>query len=254
MIVGRFIPKEQVLAYYLNTQSPKKNRSVRTSKPSNRWIIGLYPGRSSLLASDDTENMNKMGIPKSQADEYARRLNYGWNFNSDFHFLITDFFGLGATYSLFASSVHQNITIKIDDFYPEFLSMEMKENLYFHYAAPSLLFRQWLNDKRNLQLTESLSAGYVHYRDEMRQTQASVKNLIPNCLAEGDTWGTSAGLTFDYWPQSWLSVGVKAGFMYARLTKIRLSTKNIAQTIELEKRDYEYLTRLEYALALRFHF
>ena len=253
-IVGRFIPKEQVLEYYMNIQSSKTNRNLRTSKPSNRWIIGLYPGRSSLLASDDIESMTDLGIPKSQADEYSRRIRHGWNINGDIHFLITDFFGLGAKYSMFTSSAQQNFTIKINNYYPEFLYMGMKENLYIHYAGPSFLFRQWLNDKRNLQLTESLSAGYVHYRDEIRQTQALINTLIPNCLAEGNTWGASAGLSFDYYPQSWLSIGVKAEFMYACLTKINLSTKELKQTIELEKKDYEYLTRLDYSLAVRFHF
>jgi len=236
-------------------------------KPVHRWMIGIHPGRASQLAStaDDEKAMIEMGIPKWQAAEYNKKLSHGWNFGGDIHYMISDNFGLGAKYMLFASSVQKDFTVSLNYSYlPEFVCVGMNEKEYIHYVGPSVIFRQWLNKNRQFQLAETLSAGYVYYRDEMRMDpkQYSLISIpisggyipIYNYLAEGKTWGANVGLSFDYFPMPWLSVGANVAFMYARLTKIDLSTKETSQKVDLEKKDYSYLTRFDYSLGIRFHF
>jgi hypothetical protein len=264
-VIGKFIPMDDVLEYYrnykplknnLNNKPLKNNRYDGISANTGHWIIGIDAGRASLLAStvNDVKSMVDMGIPKSQADTYSKHLKHGWVVQGSIYYLISDLWGLGAKYSLFTSATQQNLTLKVDDYYPLFLVMGMKERQYIQYVGPSVIFQQGLNGNKKWQLTETISAGYVHYRDEMRQTSANPNPLIPNSLAERGTWGATAGISLNYYPQPWLSIGIHAELMYARLTKINLSTKDIKQTIPLEKDDYEYLTRLDYGLAFRFHF
>ena len=78
--------------------------------------------------------------------------------------------------------------------------------------------------------------------------------MIINNLIKSDTWGVCAGLSFDYYPRSWLSIGINADLMFARLINMHLSTEKTEKTIALGRDDYEYLTRLDYSLAFRFHF
>ena len=259
-LVGKFIPTDQVLAYFRSPQSSEVNpydlasrQNIKPLKPKQRWMMGVYPGRGSLLASttDDEKEMIAMGIPKSQAANYNNQLKHGWSIGGDIHYLFSDFFGLGAKYSLFTSSAKGDFTLKIDNYFPQFMCMEIDERQYIHYAGPSVIFRQWLDENRKLQLSETLSAGYVHYRDELRTT--SVEGLF-NALGKSNTWGANAGLSLGYYPLPWLSVGVNAGFMYARLTKMDMSTRYTTETIEYDKKDYEYLTRLDYTFSIRFHF
>ena len=269
-VVGKFIPAEQVSEYLRNSQQKKNNSLDRTGsqkpKPAHRWLIGIYAGGGSLLAStaNDEKEMIDMGIPKSQAKDYNKKLKHGWSMNSDIHYMFSDNFGLGAKYSLFTSSVRKDFTIAINNMFPEFACMGMKEIQYIHYAGPSTLFRQWLDDNHQFQLTETLSAGYLHYRDETRmdpnQYTFIYSNIygapvaIYNILAEGKTWSANFGLSADYFPMSRLSVGVSTGFMYARLTKVNISTKEATQTVELDKKEYQSLARLDYSLSIRFHF
>ena len=255
-IVGKFIPNEQVLEYLRSSQQVEtllSGQKFKTLKSGRRWVIGVYPGRGSMLASttNDEKEMINMGIPKSQAQDYCKQNRHGWSISGDIHYFFTGFFGLGAKYSLFASMAQGDFTIKFDDYFPQYLCMEFKEKQYIHYAGPSVMFRQWLDKNRRLQLTETVSAGFVHYRDELRM--GYVEGLI-NGLTESNTWGTNAGLSLGYYPVSWLSVGVNAGFMYAFLTKVDISTKEFKETVKLEKNDYEYLTRLDYSFSIRFHF
>ena len=268
-MVGKFMPTEQVLEYYRNPKtseiSPHDRIDKRALKPSSRWIIGIYPGRGSLLESttDDEKSMIDMGIPKSQAVDYNKQLKHGWSINGDIHYMFSDYFGLGAKYSLFTSSVQKDLTIAVTSIFPEYLCMGMKENQYIHYAGPSVIFRQWLDENHKFQLTETLSAGYVHYRDETRmdhnQYTFIYQNMygpvaLYNILAESNTWGAHVGFSADYYPVPWLSVGVNAGFMYARLTKADMSTKEMTETVEFDKKDYTYLTRIDYSLGIRFYF
>ena len=263
-MIGKFIPTEQVSEYLRTTQLEELNPYVgivrRKPEPAHRWMIGIHPGRSSMLAStaNDEKVLIESGIPKSQVDNYVKQMRHGWNFSGDIHYMFSDHFGLGAKYSLFISSAQQDFTMRY--FSPGlvtpihsymYLHVEIKEKLYIHYAAPSVIFRQWLDKNRQFQLIETLSAGYVHYRDELRQNQGLYKL---NVLAESNTWGANAGLSVGYYPLPWLSVGVNTAFMYARLKKMDVSTKESTQTVELNKKDYEYLTRLDYSISIRFHF
>ena len=128
--------------------------------------------------------------------------------------------------------------------------METKENTYIHFAGPSALFQQWLDANRRLQLSATVSAGYVHYRSELRQNQGLLRF---NALAEGNTWGLNTGLSFGYFPLPWLSVGVKTNVRYARVTKIDMSTKDWKQPVKLDKDDYVNLSWLDYLFNIRFH-
>ena len=270
-VVGKFIPTEQVLTYLRSSRPAQVNpfdwAGRHKPKPAYRWSIGIQAGGASLLAStaEAEKDMIDMGIPKSQAVDYNKKLKQGWSMNGDIHYMFSDHFGLGAKYSLFTSSVQKDLTIAVNSMLPEYACMGINERMYIHYAGLSMLFRQWLDDNRKFNLSGTLSAGYVHYRDEMRMDPNQYTFLyypniygmpvaIYNILAESKTWGANAGLSVDYFPKSWLSVGVSAGFMYARLTKLDISTKETIQTIKLDKKEYEYLTRLDYSLGIRFYF
>jgi len=268
--VGKFIPTEQVLEYLRNANlseiKPNLNTDMQKSKPEFRWMASIYSGGGYLLAStaEDEKEMKKTGIPKSQADNYIKKLKHGWSINGDIHCMFSDNFGMGARYSLFKSSVQQDFTIALNSSFPEFASVGINEKQYTHFVGPSMLFRQWLDKNRQFQLTETFSAGYVSYRNETRLDPNQYSFVfeyrfgrpvpIYNILAKGKTWGANVGLSAGYFPLSWLSVGVNTGFTYARLTKFDLLTNYSTQTVELDKKEYQYLTRFDYSLNIRFHF
>ena len=265
-IIGKLISTEHV-SEYLRSASSEPNLRYSTDRqkirPAYPWLIGIYLGGGSLLAStaDDEKSMIDMGIPKLQAVDYNKKLKHGWSFGGDIHYMFSDDFGFGAKYSLFTSSVQKDFTVVLNSMLPEYACMGMKEIQYIHYAGLSAIFRQWLDENRQFQLTETLSAGYVHYRNETRMdpNQYTFLNIygtaaIYNILTESNTWGANVGISADYFPVSCLSVGVSAGFMYARLTKADVSTKETTQTVELEKKDYQSLARLDYLLNIRFYF
>jgi len=240
-VSGKFIPTEQVLEFIRAPQSGEYNQHnwarKQKPKPKHRWMLGIHPGSSFLLTSTikDKNAMIYAGIPKSQVDNYVKQLRHGWNFGVDAYYMLFDIFGLGAKYSLFASSAQQ--PYMSIHFGHEF------EKIYIHYVAPSVIFRQWLDKNSKFQLIETFSAGYVHYRNKMKYDSSS---YFSSSLNDTKTWGANASLSADYFHLPWLSVGVNANFMYA-LIKMR-SYYSIQQDEPIN------LSRLDYSLSIRFYF
>ncbi|MCL1937451.1 MAG: hypothetical protein FWF52_03525 [Candidatus Azobacteroides sp.] len=255
-VIGKFIPTEQVLEFLRTTPSSETNPYLwigdrQKIKPARPWLIGIQLGGASILTSsaNDERAMINMNIPKSQASDYCKQLKQGWSFSGDIHYLLSNLFGVGARYSFFVSSAQQDFAIKANDYYPEYMYLNIKEKQMIHYVGPSVIFQQWLDKNHKFQLNETLSAGYVHYRDEVRMMFP-----YPNLLVEGNTWGANVGLSAEYYPVSYLSVGLNADLIYAKLTKLDYSTKEETQTVNLNKNDQLNLLRLDYSLSIRFHF
>jgi len=268
LLVGKFIPTDQVLEFLRSSSGILGNpyrKAGQKTKPERPWMISINPGRSIMLASTtDDENalINYLGANISKTKDYYKQLKHGWNLSGDIYYLSSDNFGIGAKYSLFTTSAEQDFIINFAPLQPGFYfntplhsymysTMELKEKIYIHYAAPSLIFRQWLDENKKFQLIETLSVGYVHYRCEEQMKFAYYNS---NVLEESNTWGADIGLSAGYYPLQWLSVGMNVGFMYARLTEVKFTTIDFSEKQALAEKDYEYLTRFDYSLNIRFHF
>ena len=258
-VVGKFIPREQVLEYYQDPQSVEINSYYRTerqkSKPSHRFLVGAQVGASFLMKSsieDKKKIMDNMGMSESQEKDYYNQLKRGWHLHGDIHYMESDNFGLGVKYSFFTSSAQKDFIMNLyGEYLPTYVCVGLKEKQYIHYAGPSVFFRQWLGENKKFQLAETFSMGYVRYRDELRMD--ATFNL-DNALIKGSTWGANCGMSLDYFPKSCLSIGANVGFMYARLTKLHFSDKESTQTVELPKEYYQSLSRLDCSISIHYHF
>ena len=256
-IVGRFIPIEQVLEFqrkYKSVSTRERHRPKRDiPKPENRWVVGIQGGRSLLLRSttDDENNMIIEGYRNPQVSDYYKQLKNGWSFSGNIHYLFSENFGLGVKYSFFTSSAEEEFLVRAVPYFwvggYQYLQIWSNEKQFINFAGPSVIFMQWLDKNNKFQMTETLSAGFVHYRNELRTT-------FDNLLAQRSTWGANAGLTLSYFPLSWLSVGANMNFIYSRLIKIDISDKDYIETLFLEKDNYFYLTRFDYMININFHF
>ena len=256
-MIGKFIPGEQVLEYYQNSQSVTLNPYYRTEKqkpnPLRHWMVGLQSGASFLIVSSDDEyNLINRGMSQLQDEDFYKQLKRRWHLQGDIHYLLYDDFGLGVKYSFLTSSAQKDFVMKSnDDYLPSYVCVGIKEKQYIHYAGPSVIIRQWLGKDHQFLLNEVLSLGYVHYRDELRMDATF---SFDNALLEGNTWGATFGISLEYFPVSWLSIGLNAGAMYSRLTKFSISDKESTQTVKLSNEYYQSLSRLDCSLGIRFHF
>jgi len=246
-----------------------------------RWRVGIQGGGGYLLSSSNLEKMMQAaGVPQPKIDDYKKQLQSGMYFGTDVHYMINDFLGVGLDYSLFTSSAQLDYTLGLGTDYfitgyygyniPTYYSLSEKDKIYVNYIGPSVLFQQRLGVKHQFGFTEELSIGYAHYREENRlapyqyilanintNPDPSVMShadllavLLPNGLQQGNTVGGGARLSFEYYPLSWLSVGVNIGGFYAKFNKLKVSTYSTNDT----QNSATNMSRFEYSLGVAFHF
>jgi hypothetical protein len=230
--------------------APRK--STKSEKP---WVIGIQAGGSYLTASttDAENNLQNIGISKTESKKYYKNLRNGFHFSGDVHYLIWNFWGVGLKYSFFTSSAKMNFMVQENTYLPQFYTVGLNERLYVNYVGPSVIFQQWLGKAHKFRLTEEISVGYVHYRDEVRFDQNQLI-LSQNTLSTGSNYGENLELSIEYYPVPYLSIGANAGFFYSNITKMELSTKGHSQTVELDKDQPENISRLNYSLSISYHF
>lgn len=219
-------------------------------RPARYWSVGVQLGGASLLASPANYELSMLYYsPPHEHPNYDKQIPMGWYLNGNAYYLISNYFGLGVNYSFHTFSLHNEFTEVFS--YHKYFYMRMGQKQYIHYIGPSVIFRQWLNKSQKLELTEMLSAGHVHYRDELRiDSYTDPYYPYHRALIEGNTWSANACLSMNYYPISWLSIGASAGFAYARLNKVGITTNTRKETIEL---DHQPLSFLNYSLSVRFH-
>jgi hypothetical protein len=265
--VGRFIPIAQVHEYQWHSRVFESN-SRPLSKDISPLVFGLRFGGSLLVASSKASEKSMgdiLGIPASQATDFHRKLKQGWTASADLHYLASDHFGIGVRYSLFFSQAEAP-SLVINTGYPAvsgvdtYYTIGFKENMYVHHIGPSFIFPIWLDRGKNCMLTPSLSIGYTHYRSELRidPNQYSFisdpTKVVYNGLIEASNWGLGLGTSFNYFPLSWLSIGASAYFVYCHFSRVTVSTAGHTETQNLDRKDYQNLSRLDAALNICFHF
>ncbi|MDR2039900.1 MAG: hypothetical protein LBQ60_18415 [Bacteroidales bacterium] len=229
-----------------SNSSPKTARSL---------FVGVQLGGSILLNSSANYELGMLYYASPQeSPNYKKRPTNGWAFKGDIYNLFSRHFGLGINYSFFMFSSSNDFTLRSgDDF--EYLYMDMRQKQYIHYIAPSAIFRQWLDKNQKLQLTETISAGYVHYRDEL-SNDAYTNGYYPftRVLFKNHTWGINACMSFNYHIMPRLSVGANVGFMYANMNKLEITSHNTGKKTRIVKFDKNQpLTMLDYSFNIRFY-
>jgi len=276
--VGKFISIEQVREYStrseLHTTSHGTCIGKQPKDPFDRWRIGIQGGGAYLLSSFSNmeKNMQSLGISQSKIDNYCKQLRNGMYFGADVHYFITSFLGVGVNYSLFATSTQIDYILGLGyyDYYvsqgylgysiPSYYPISEKDKYYVNYIGPSVVFRHWLDNNRKFRLNEELSVGYTRYREEDRFNPYLYINtyqditFLNNLLIEGNALGGSIRLSFEYYPMPRLSVGANAGAFLTAFKTMKISTKNMSETQALDADNHINMSRIDYSLAIRFHF
>ena len=265
----------------ISSESQPVDDAYQSTEPVLRWRVGIQGGGGYLLSSSGLEKMMQAaGVPQPKISDYMKHLQSGMFFGADVHYMITDFLGAGLKYSLFTTSAKLEYILGLGTDYfipgysgytiPTFYSMSEKDKIYVNFIGPSVLFQQRMGAKRQFGFTGELSIGYARYREENRLApyQYILANIytnpdpgimshadlwavpLPNGLQQGNTVGGGVRLSFEYYPLTWLSVGVNVGGFYAKFNKLKVSTY---QTSDTQNIDTD-MSRLDYSLGVTFHF
>jgi len=275
VVAGKSIAVSEVLHYFRTGQRNALGgiylSKPRMPKPDRRYLLNIQGGMSRSLTDFDafTRQMTGSGITAAQADDYTGKLKNGYQVNADFHYLLTNFIGIGAGYNLFQSGSEGNFLI--NGFggmnLPMYVNLGLQEKIYTHFAGPSVLFQQLPGRNGKLKISETLSPGMVIFRNESRGNEYQIfwgeneyYNGQPpqyyeyaNSVTKGTAFGARGGVSLEYAVAPQLSAGLAGSFIWAKLKKASLkSFNNELNDQELEKA--MDVSHFDYGFTLRYSF
>jgi hypothetical protein len=191
------------------------------------------------------ESMAQQGITESNARTYYNDFKSGWYGGADATWLFNRNYGAGFRYKFFSSAAATEGSIDLPEEYNIFFS-EYREDLFINYAGVSLFCRQPLGYNEKFSLYGCYSMGMAFYRNQM-------EFLSEYWLVTGDALGFDGGLGFEYEITPYMSAGAEISVFQATIKKIDINNGEIDQTQELDKENYENLSRVEFSVGIRFY-
>jgi hypothetical protein len=241
-------PLSNVLNYTISATGTTEKPKSFSMNSFERVRLGISGGAGYLLASSEKaeEYLASQGLDLNKAKSYYRNMKTGWNANADLTFMITPDVGAGFKYKFFYTSG------SVEGFFngPDgvhLLYTTYGERIFVNYYAPMVYYQQFLNAAETNRVTTAYSFGLTTYRNE-------TEYLNGYSLLTGRNLGTDASIGLEYFFMDRLSVGAELSAFYSMLRKVEITDGTNTNTVDLDKENYENLSRLELSIGIRFYF
>jgi len=248
------MPLANVLSYSVspattvNTATPGENRYIPAETESfKRLRLGLNGGAGYILSSADKaeESMVAWGIPQDKAEAYYNNLKLGIYGSGDITFMVTPRIGAGLRYKFFYTDADvEGLFDPHDGLY--LIYGTYSENIYVSFAGLSLFYTEPLGRSQKFSIYASYAAGMTFYRNEAETFQG-------NILITGNALGMDGSLGLEYLISPSIAVGAELSAFNSLLKKVEMTDGTNTQTLELEKENFENLSRVELSLGIRFY-
>lgn len=240
------IERERVLSYYSGNTAVENDLGFSIPEPS-RWRLGLSGGFNYLTASSSKAEtaLIQQGIKKSDAESYYKNLKPGISGGADLHYMVTKMYGIGLIYKFYQNNS------EIESFFDpqdgaNLIFGQMNEKIYVNYAGLSFYSEQFMKANPRLKLSSYYSMGMAFYRNEA---------IVVNSpfLLTGKSFATNLDLGLEYFVFPRISAGINVSYFLSSLKKITLNDGNSTTVQELEKENYENISRLDLSVGIRIY-
>lgn len=238
----------KVSGYFVAKKISPEVQKKTDSGSGNRFRFGISGGAGYLLGSTQNaeDQMVSQGFTFDQAESYYNDMKLGISANADLYLLIPPNYGAGIKYKFFFNSSSIEGFIDPQDgvhlYYTTY-----REKIYVNFAGASFFYQQTIGSQRSLVLSSILSLGLTTYRDE-------AEYLHGFYLLTGKNAGFDLGIGLEYFLTSRISLGADLSVFYSSIRKIKITDGTSTSTIELDKENYENLSRIDLSAGVRIYF
>jgi len=242
------IPLNNVLNYIVSGKTDPKVQKSSSTVSGKKVRFSLSGGAGYLIGSTQNaeDQMVSQGFAFDQAESYYNDMKLGISANADFYLLITPNYGAGIKYKFFYNSSSTEGFIDPQDgvhlYYTTY-----REKIYVNFVGASLFYQQFIGSQKSLELNSALSLGLTTYRDE-------AEYLRGYYLLTGKNVGADFSIGLEYFITSGISLGADLSAFYSSIRKVKITDGTSTSTIELEKENYENLSRIDLSAGIRIYF
>ncbi|MBN4051367.1 hypothetical protein JYU16_00985 [bacterium AH-315-M05] len=220
--------------YYHTREKVKDTIVVLDDNPMIRFSIS--GGLSNLVAKISDQ------IP-SDFIPYMKELRSGYHIGGDLNYYITGTQGIGIKYSMFRTKNQLN---NIYIIYPngQTRSGILRDDITIQFIGPSYCMRMFLGNKYS-HLISNISLGYLDYRNNAK--------LIDDFILSSSALGFSGDIGIDFLIDNNISLGIAFSITLGTLSKFEIDDGVSIQTIELDKENFENISRIDLSIGLKYY-
>ena len=242
------LPLTSILNYTASGKEGIQEKKPINTEQFERIHIGVGGGFGHMLASSEKaeDYMVDMGLASAQAESYYKDLKTGFYADADVTYLFKTNYGAGIKYKFFDTSAG------IEGFFDpqdgvNLIYTTYKEQIYVNYLGASFYYQQYIGMQKTFRLNSEISIGMAAYRNE-------AEYLNGYFLLTGKNIGMDTRLGLEYLITKNISAGADLGLFYSTIRKLKMTDGTSSVDIELEKDNYENISRIELSVGLRFYF
>jgi hypothetical protein len=241
------LPRKNVSDYTVSDMTVSGRRKAPGTDSFKQLHLSIMGGTGYLTGSTEQaeEDLESLGFKTDEIKSYYRDLKSGLIADADIAFMISQKFGVGLKYIFFESSCSMEGFYDPQDGVNLFYST-FKEQIYVNYAGPFFIFHQSLRRDKSLMLNCTCATGLALYRNEAE----FLKEFL---LMKGKNLGVDASAGLEYFITPYFSLGAGFSAFSSTIKKMNVSNGIGTSVTELEKGEYENLSRLDLSLAIRFY-
>lgn len=241
------LPLSSVLNYTISAAETPEKQKASGIYSFERIRLGFSGGAGYLTASSEKaeESLTSQGLSADQAKSYYRNMKTGWDANADLTFLITPYLGTGFKYKFFYTAG------SLEGFFDpqdgvNLIYSTYGERIYVNYYGAMFYYQQFIGANESFRFTSAYSFGLTTYRNE-------AEYLNRYYLLTGRNYGIDGSIGLEYLITDRLSAGADLSFFYSSIRKMDMTDGTNSQTIDLDKDNYENLSRLEFSIGIKFY-
>ena len=228
------------------SQIPEVQKS-ESKEPFERLRLGMGVGPGYIISSTKVaeENMISLGFMPDKVQSYYKGMKSGRYAYADLTYQIAPRYGVGIKYKFFDTSG------SIEGFFDPHDGMNLfystyGEHIYVNFIGATFIYQQFIGSSKSFKLNSSCSIGLAAYRNE-------AEYLTGYYLITGKNVGMDLSLELEYYLTPHFSVGAGLSSFYSTIRKAKVTDGTSTTTIDLEKDNYENLSRLDISIGVRLY-
>ncbi len=224
--------KFQQTNFYQTVEVPADK--ILESEDYPHFRIAVNGGYSYILARLSSD------IPKD-FESYYKGLKSGYHYSGDIAYYFTEQLGIGFKYLMFRSSGEiVNVYATLPDGTVQY--GKLSDDVSTSFVGPLFSTRFLDKNKRN-SFIMAVGLGYMGYTDDAV--------AISSLLFKGSTIGLCWDIGYDIGITDNFAIGFQISCLDATLMQYDLTKGGITETIKLDQKNYEGLSRLDLSIGLR---
>jgi hypothetical protein len=242
------VPVRDIYSYYIQPSGTGEQVSrAEEVTYSGTLRIGLNGGMAYLTASSDEaeKTLTEFGVTHKDARAYYQDLKTGWYGSADASWIFNRKYGIGLKYKFFNTGAATEGYFDPGDPFNIYYTTYI-ENIYVNYGGVLLSYYEPLGRQNLFTLYSSFSAGITFYRDETEVFSEAI-------LIKGKALGMDGTFGLEYRISPLISAGAELSVFASSLRSITFTDGETEQSQELEKENYENLSRMEVSIGIRFY-